>query len=92
MVHTDPQHTEVAKVSYRAEYGRLGTLLRFLQLASFLGVFGAAIGDLVLRWIGHPPKNALPVWFTIICAVVFIFLCGVEVLIYRRGQRRRPFL
>jgi hypothetical protein len=51
-------------------------LLRCVELFSLLGL----IGDRLLRWTGHPPKDPQPVWFTILCAVIFAVMAMLDAM------------
>jgi hypothetical protein len=69
---------------YHMSGGWKGMLLQFALLFSFLGMLGGVAVDPFLRWIGHPPKDSQPVWFTISCAVAFLIIFLFEAFILRK--------
>lgn len=66
--------------------GSLGALLRFVGLASLLGIINGVFGDWILRLIGYPPKDPQPLWFTILCAVVFLVVVGLDLIIFSEHE------
>lgn len=64
-----------------SEGGSLGALLRFVALFSLLGVLNGVFGDWFLRSIGHPPKDAQPLWFTVVCALFFLAAVALDMVI-----------
>lgn len=65
-----------------SEGGSLGALSRFLGFFSLLGIINGVFGDWFLRWIGHPPKDPQPLWFTILCAVVVLVVVVFDLIIF----------
>ena len=72
---------------YHAEGGWLNALLNVMGLIAFLGLFNDLIGDKFLRWIGHPPKDSQPRWFTILCAVSFLWVVVLDLIIFSEREK-----
>ncbi len=72
--------------AYRMSGGWKGMLLQAVLLLSFLGLLGGVAVDPFLRWIGLPPKDSQPIWFTILCAGVFLIIFLLDVLILRKKK------
>jgi hypothetical protein len=88
MAQTHAPHVGRAKLKLAfSEGGSLGALLRFIGLFSLLGIINGVFGDWFLRWIGHPPKESQPLWFTIFCAVIFLVVVALDLIIfYERNE------
>jgi hypothetical protein len=92
MIHEvmiNQQHIGLAKrlrlaseFTYHAEGGWVGGVLNFMGLLALLGLFNGLIGDPFLRWIGHPPKQSQPLWFTAVCAAVLPVVLLLDYLIF----------
>ena len=67
---------------YHAEGGWLNALLNVMGLIALLGLFNGLIGDQFLRWIGHPPKELQPPWFTLLCAIALPLIILLDYLIF----------
>ena len=67
---------------YHAEGGWLNALLNVIGLVAILGLFNDLIGDQLLRWMGHPPKEPQPSWFTLLCAIALPLVILVDYLIF----------
>jgi hypothetical protein len=67
---------------YHAEGGWVNALLNFMGLIALLGLINGLIGDQFLRWIGHPPKESQPPWFTILCAIGLPVVLVLDYLIF----------
>jgi len=83
MALTHVPHIGRAKLKLAfSEGGSLGALLRFLGLFSLLGIINGVLGDWFLRQIGHPPKDSQPLWFTILCTVIFLVVVVLDLVIF----------
>lgn len=71
------------------EGGWRGGLSRFAGLVSSLGIINGVI-DWFLRWIGHPTRDSQPLWFSILCALVFPMVVVIDVKLSRKAARPEP--
>jgi hypothetical protein len=67
---------------YHAEGGLVNALLNLVGLFSLIGLLNGLIGDQFLRWIGHPPKDSQPLWFTVVCAVMLPVVLLLDYLMF----------
>lgn len=86
---TNPEHIGLPKrlrlastFVYHAEGGWVNALLNLVGLFSLIGLLNGLIGDQFLRWIGHPPKDSQPLWFTVVCAVILPIVLLLDYLIF----------
>ena len=70
------------------EGGWRGALLRFAGLLSSLGIINGLI-DWFLRRNGHA-EDAQPLWFTILCVLVFPVVVVANVKLSRKAARPEP--
>lgn len=89
---TEYSFTKRLKLAVRAVWwetgGFRGMLFELIIVVSFLGLLAGTVFIPFLRWIGHPPKDSQqqPVWFTILCAAVFL----LALLLTALRDRKRP--
>jgi hypothetical protein len=88
MAHIHAPHIRRASLKLAfAGGGSLGALSRFIALFSLLGMLNGVFGDWFLRWIGHPPNDPQPLWFTIVCAVVFLVVVVLDLIIFSEREQ-----
>jgi hypothetical protein len=83
MAHIHAPH--IGRASLKLAFaggGSVGALLRFLGLASLLGIINGVLVDWFLRWIGHPSRDPQPLWFTILCVVVFLVVVVLDLIVF----------
>lgn len=67
---------------YHVDGGWVNALLNVIGLIAIIGLFNGAIIDQVLRWVGHPPAESQPLWFTLGCAIALPVVLLLDYLIF----------
>jgi hypothetical protein len=67
---------------YHVEGGWLNALLNLVGLIALIGLFNALVIDEFLRWVGHPPMEPQPSWFTLVCTIALPAVILLDYLIF----------
>jgi hypothetical protein len=67
---------------YHVEGGWVNALLNLIGLIAILGLINGLLGDQFLRWMGYPPKESQPLWFTLACAIGLPLVIVLDYLMF----------
>lgn len=70
-----------SQFAYHNEGGWLNGLSNVIGLIALIGLCNLVF-DEFLRWMGHPPTEPQPLWFTLVCAITLPVVLLLDYLIF----------